>query len=205
MIFCCSTEQNVPIRLAGTFLLLCWKPVRALLLPFIFLGGKLFYILLEKMETTFHPQPWTPGSETQMWTNAIKISLSPCPYLHVCSQPRGAGFPPGYQCPEGGKLRVNCWKSSVSSSTWQLCSEVKDLLLLPAKRAQMFFNLHRRACRRQVSTVMLHVWEGPLLLQVPGIKYTLWNRRSECWSDLRAFALTQGFWRGLRVCCVSGF
>lgn len=42
--FLCSTEQNVPIRLAGILLLLYQKPISPLLLPLVFCGGKLSFI-----------------------------------------------------------------------------------------------------------------------------------------------------------------
>lgn len=65
----------------------------------------------------------------------------------------------------GGELmKILRW----SSSRW-ICSEVKEPPLLPAKRAQMFFNLHRQACRMQVSTMKLHVCNGkdPLFAKLP--------------------------------------
>lgn len=64
--------------------------------------------------------------------------------------------------------RLHC-----SSSRW-ICSEVKELLLLPAKRAQMFFSFHRPARGAQVSAIEPHVCDGgePLLCKVPGTKIT---------------------------------
>lgn len=111
MIFYSSTEQNVPIRLAGIFLLLCWKPVPALLLPFIFLGGKLSFISCwRKWRPLFISSLNTGEWNTGGGLMPLKFL---CPHAHIsmsAPSPGGAGFPPGQQCPEGGKLGVNRWK-----------------------------------------------------------------------------------------------
>lgn len=113
MIFYSSTEQNVPIRLAGIFLLLCWKPVPALLLPFIFLGEKLSFISCwRKWRPLLTPSPEHRRVKHRWWTNAIQIYLSSCPHLHVCSQPRGCWVSSWAAVPRGWKIEGESLKKA---------------------------------------------------------------------------------------------